>query len=80
MIERVEGVHTELEVDALFDREVLLHGNIRIEEMRSEDAVPPYIPDLIETRGSKHRTQGLLVIIRKAVAGKTGYMFWNLPG
>src|SRR5258708_18598240 len=43
--------------------------------MRSEDAVPPYIPDLIEARGSKHRTQGLLVVIRKTIAGKTGYMF-----
>ena len=63
VIERVEGVHTELEIHALFDRKVLLHGYIRVEEMRSEDAVPPYIPDLIETRCSKHLPQGLLVII-----------------
>src|SRR5258708_37077732 len=74
VIERVKGVHSELEYDALFDWEVLLHGDICVEEMRSEDAVPANVPDLIQTRRSKHRTQGLLVIIRKTIAGEAGYV------
>ncbi len=75
VVERVECVHTELEVDALFDREVLLHGYIRVEEMRPEDAVTARSSYLIKGCRRKPRPQRLSIVVGKTMAGISGDVF-----
>ena len=50
VVEHVEEICFELYGRNFTDGEVLLHRQVRIEKMRTEDAVPSYISDLVQTR------------------------------
>ena len=50
MVERVVRIHAELREERLMNREVLLHSQVGIEEVRAECAVPSCGTDLIQAR------------------------------
>src|ERR1700704_3713986 len=48
MVEDIERIHTELDRRNLVDGEVLLDRQVRIEKVRTKDAVPAYVTDLVQ--------------------------------
>ena len=72
VIEDIERVHAELNQRSLVDGKVLLEREVRIEHMRTKDAVSAYVSDLIQTRRREGRSQRLCLEVDQTVAGEAG--------
>src|SRR5260370_17109542 len=71
VVEDIERIHAELERCDLPYREVLLHREVRIEEMRPKDAISPNGSNLIQTRGGKSRPHPLRIAAHQIPSQQT---------
>ena len=59
VIEEIECIHAELSNHRFVNREVLLHGKVRVEEVWSKDSVSPNISNLAQSRSCINLSQWL---------------------
>lgn len=74
MVDDIERIHTELDRCHLADGEVLLNRQVHIEQVRSKDAVPSDVSDLIQAGHGEGGAQGLRLEVDQAIAGEAGDM------